>query len=124
MPLRGKEIINQASKNSSRSPTGRSWLENGGTSIIRVSQSEWVSEFDNLGARSLSQRIDNFLDLSSSMPESEEYQVTNYGPGGHYNVHYDQSVILEHLNEKFENEGNIYGGRVATVSKDVELNDI
>ena len=75
------------------------------------SQSTWLNEFDNEGAHSLSQRMEEFLDLSTAWPHSEECHVSNYGPGGQYNAHYDMNVLSP---DNMENE---FGDRIATVSK-------
>ena len=75
------------------------------------SQSAYVNELDNEAARSLSKRMEEFLDLSTAWPHSEEYYASNYGPGGQYNAHYDMHVLTP------DYEADEFGDRIATVSK-------
>ena len=125
-----KVIIDEASKKLQRLTTGCNLHYPKELSCISqhcslYHQAAWLSESKCQPAWSLSQRIEHYLDLSAFSPESEEYQVINYGLAGNIDIHHDTSVITEHLNESLETNptlpavkhNDVYGDRVASVSK-------
>ena len=61
----------------------------------RLSEQYWIDETESKATLTITQRIQNFLDVSLFSDEvgSEMYQIANYGSAGQYNVHWDQLLM-------------------------------
>ncbi|CAH1785607.1 unnamed protein product, partial [Owenia fusiformis] len=87
-------------------------------SDIRISQVSWIADEDDPRVSRLTRRIKHVTGLETEtdnilLPNAEDFQVLNYGMGGHYEVHFD-------FNKEDEGGGNISehirlsGDRLAT----------
>ena len=89
-----KDMLKTATPKLRRSMTGGSRGNGTDTNDSRVSNTAWLTETQSTGAKSLTRRIDGFLDLeATSMSHAESYQVVNYGIGGLYDYHFDQVMM-------------------------------
>lgn len=54
---------------------------------FRISKSTWLKNEDDALVISISKRIEAMTGLSTE--SAEEFEIINYGVGGHYEPHYD-----------------------------------
>ena len=118
-----KALIDQASTKLMRSLVNSGNDESKTHTLHRVSKQAWLSENESQAALSLTQRIQNFLDLLAfSFKDAEEYQIANYGFAGQYDVHYDQIMMDPNAPVKRDYYNTYLGDRLTTVSKDILSN--
>ena len=113
-----KELITKASTKLRRSRTGTLY---GDFSNNRISEQSWVHEGESQAAKSITHRIDNFLDLSArTSVDGESFQVANYGLSGQNMSHYDQFLMDPQIEGYSMAKRTVFnvekGDRLATVS--------
>ncbi|XP_077535789.1 prolyl 4-hydroxylase subunit alpha-1-like [Haemaphysalis longicornis] len=80
-----------------------------GVSWERISKVAWLSDTENDVLQRISRRIAAATSLS--LESAEDYQVSNYGLGGHYTPHLDSA----YLNDVADNLHQERGNRLATM---------
>lgn len=89
------------------------------TTVARVSQTAWLREVSHPTIAAIKSRIEAVTSLSADTEQQhcEQYQVANYGIGGHYVPHYDyifKDIPEPEREQQLTEENKNNGDRIAT----------